>query len=574
MQQTWSSIRLSPPLSSCWTTIVTTESYVIGAIVLAKSLQIQASEYALRIFVTNDSLEASIKDAATAHGLDLSKILTTQLPTDNFFNGDTSEKTKNGKFIDCPRRELYKFRSGFVYLDCDMIIVRPIDNLMSLLREKPASASAPLHCHAVPNYRNKKKSFTGNDGNFNAGVMVCPPPPSGEDIYALACEILSDKNFDDTEEKLLNMIYKNRWLALDIGWNLQKRCYHLSPSVWDTYLPTTKIIHFVGGKPWQTAAHIREIDWESDVEEKYGKIFDFWRWLKSVDVKNVNSELVQAKAMEDCQTSSNRSSTTPYETALKIAHKRIWSAAFPTLSLTSSFKTTVEIDDATEEINARFESIFGPGCRDVDPKRSVEISNDSRDANGLSEDIYGYGEILPKTVIHCVLKIIHADCNDDILHVIDIGSGSGRVLLAASMAHEFVSATGIEIVKGLVDEAEGVKRVFEDAKIGDEMKTRITFLNGDFTEMNLNIPPKSLVICHSTLFDERLMDSLQGLAESNRCPVGTLFLFVSNRLKVEGEVIVDVDKEENECSWGFGTFWTQRKNASREKMTHNIEKQA
>lgn len=57
--------------------------------------------------------------------------------------------------------------------------------------------------------------------------------------------------YNDTEEKMLNDVFRSRWKALELKYNCQKRAYKLAPAVWNKIHATgIKIIHYVGGKYW------------------------------------------------------------------------------------------------------------------------------------------------------------------------------------------------------------------------------------------------------------------------------------------------------------------------------------
>lgn len=197
-------------VNSCnsFTTIVTTPQYCIGAIVLAKSLKIVKTIYKLRIYVTAPSLESQLLVLGTTHDV-LDTIEVLPLNIDEFFEGSTPVEN----FLDSPRRQLYKLNEPFVYLDCDMIVAQNIDSLMNLIDLKDDTTE--FECYAVANFRNKKRAFadvsnSNSMGNFNAGLMVCTKPSTFPALYKCCAEILSDPQFNDTEEKLLNDVYKVR----------------------------------------------------------------------------------------------------------------------------------------------------------------------------------------------------------------------------------------------------------------------------------------------------------------------------------------------------------------------------
>ena len=123
-------------------------------------------------------------------------------------------------------------------LDADLLACANPDHLFELL----GAVHGPVHggalvdgpaapaLYAVPNFRLKKRRFGDASSNFNAGVMVVPSPMA-DDAAALASLVASATD-DDTEELLLNRLFKGRWAALPEGYNVPKRVAVHAPDLW------------------------------------------------------------------------------------------------------------------------------------------------------------------------------------------------------------------------------------------------------------------------------------------------------------------------------------------------------
>jgi lipopolysaccharide biosynthesis glycosyltransferase len=121
--------------------------------------------------------------------------------------------------------------------------------------------------YASANFRLKKKMFgaveTGS--NFNAGMMVVPNPKTidGENLQELvdqACD-------NDTEELLMNKLFRGRCAPLKDGYNVPKRVMHHAPKLWRRMVEKKEIIflHYMGAKPWMKNLIQRKgADWESE----------------------------------------------------------------------------------------------------------------------------------------------------------------------------------------------------------------------------------------------------------------------------------------------------------------------
>jgi lipopolysaccharide biosynthesis glycosyltransferase len=105
------------------------------------------------------------------------------------------------------------------------------------------------------------------------------------------------KGYNDTEEKLLNEVFGGRWNQLSIAYNCQKRSFKLAPQIWNTHRQdgTIKIIHYVGGKPWQTSEELLRLDWEGTPEEMavYVPLFDVWHCIRKGTAQAENGSLME-----------------------------------------------------------------------------------------------------------------------------------------------------------------------------------------------------------------------------------------------------------------------------------------
>jgi len=265
-----------------WTTLITTPDYAQGLLCLAYSLQLVQSKANLLCYVPSEAMRSAIIGTAeknTAGGYPGNLIIEVLAGGlyDEVFDKDLSRDAS--LFIDAPRRFLFRQEKPFIFLDADMIATQNFDELLEYINPTPDTKLNLEGITAVPNFRNKKKGYGGASGNFNAGMMIVPKPSLSD--YNLMMEILQ-REYNDTEEKLINEVFRERWHALPIGYNCQKRAFKLAPSVWnDIHTSETgiRIIHYVGGKPWQSVEELRRLDYEAVSVEAmvpYQPLFAVW----------------------------------------------------------------------------------------------------------------------------------------------------------------------------------------------------------------------------------------------------------------------------------------------------------
>ena len=260
--------------------LVTNGAYAPGAVALAQSLALVGSRARLRVIATSKAAEAALLAETDKCGHPRPPIDVVLDVQAGVAGADTVTDTHGSKgavlAVDAPRRCLFdekKFGEGWILLDVDMIAVQSPDALLDLLNSKssdkqtPSSSppAPPPSLYAAPNFRMKKKAFGPATGNFNAGVMVVPRPSSSDGAELTA--LVAGAGDDDTEELLLNQMFKGRWGVLPNGFNVPKRVLHHGPGVWRELIEKKELVflHYMGAKPWMTDLKKRAgADWEAE----------------------------------------------------------------------------------------------------------------------------------------------------------------------------------------------------------------------------------------------------------------------------------------------------------------------
>jgi lipopolysaccharide biosynthesis glycosyltransferase len=173
--------------------------------------------------------------------------------------------------------------NGFVFIDSDIIMIRNCDELVDAIAQNGdcsnEESSSVAHAwengvHAVSNFRKKKKSFPMEpSANFNSGMMVVVNPTDHDwgRIYDALCNF--DPQWPQADESLLNSVYKNEWKPLQPTYNLQKRCFVHATALFASLQHEIRMLHYVGGKPWQNQEELKR-DWESS--DGYIPLFNIW----------------------------------------------------------------------------------------------------------------------------------------------------------------------------------------------------------------------------------------------------------------------------------------------------------
>jgi lipopolysaccharide biosynthesis glycosyltransferase len=145
----------------------------------------------------------------------------------------------------------------FLFIDCDVYVRSPIEELFALDLGGNALAAGPepgrQHLMLGDDMKGVGKPFQSHDRYFNAGVMLIhraawraadlPKVLDGHIKSGLIEKLYQDQD-------ILNLEFKNRWLRLDPLWNLTKP--HPALRALDPH-----IIHYTTGmKPWNSLAYV------------------------------------------------------------------------------------------------------------------------------------------------------------------------------------------------------------------------------------------------------------------------------------------------------------------------------
>jgi SAM-dependent methyltransferase len=201
----------------------------------------------------------------------------------------------------------------------------------------------------------------------------------------------------------------------------------------------------------------------------------------------------------------------------------------------------------------------------------------TRDQASMEESL-GYGEITIPAVVHIMERLLRIwelfEFGDDnptsSSIVMDLGSGNGRVLLAACLAtHAFDKAIGLEIVPELHEEALQNSSAWNRNHLAaglelelEQQTTTIDFQCADFRDHANLIATANLIFIHATVFNDSLMEQLQTLCEA--CAVGTHFVMVTRPLlesssaSCGGSGIRTLESLRLDMNWGEATVYIQK----------------
>ncbi|KAF7897236.1 hypothetical protein EAF00_005464 [Botryotinia globosa] len=213
-----------------YATLLLTDTYLPGALVLAHSLRDAGTTKKIAVLVTVDSVTS---ESMT----ELQRNFDFVIPVDRVVNQSPANLDLMGRpdlhstFTKITLWKQTQFRR-IVYMDADMVALRAPDELFAL----------PNQFSAAPDI--------GWPDIFNTGLMVLDPNLG--DYYALEAMANRGISFDGADQGLLNMHFKNTYNRLSFTYNVTPSAHYQYLPAFQHFQSSISAAHFIGtDKPWK-----------------------------------------------------------------------------------------------------------------------------------------------------------------------------------------------------------------------------------------------------------------------------------------------------------------------------------
>ncbi|PYI28748.1 nucleotide-diphospho-sugar transferase [Aspergillus indologenus CBS 114.80] len=234
--------------SAVYCTLLLSDHYLPGAVVLAHSLRDNGSKAKLVALYTPDSLQpATVQELEIVYDEIIPVNPLTNLTPANLWLMDRPDLIATFTKIELWRQTQFK---RIVYLDCDIVAVRAPNELLEL----------DVDFAAAPD--------VGWPDCFNSGVMVLRP--NLLDYFALRALAERGISFDGADQGLLNMHFRD-WHRLSFTYNCTPSANYQYIPAYNHFQSTISMIHFIGAqKPWTMGRQVQPVD------SPYNKLLGRW----------------------------------------------------------------------------------------------------------------------------------------------------------------------------------------------------------------------------------------------------------------------------------------------------------
>lgn len=263
---------------SCWVTLVTSASYLPGAIILAHSLTKQGSRFPLVVMYTaslaSDAVAALEAEAATAGSI-IPHLVDNLLPR----KGQENTEIVAERFLDTwtKLRAFELFRLGYsrtVFLDADMAVFRNPDSIFDLRLpdrtwlaanhacvcnlDNDAWAPSSWHkgnCAYTPLTNPEETALPFTPASrptyrlLNGGMFLFYP---SEDLWNRMMEVFNTsdrlKGYQFPDQDFLADFFGFKWSPVSWKYNALKTMRYWHPRIWSD--DDVAVVHYIVDKPW------------------------------------------------------------------------------------------------------------------------------------------------------------------------------------------------------------------------------------------------------------------------------------------------------------------------------------
>ncbi|KAI1262150.1 glycosyltransferase family 8 protein [Xylariaceae sp. FL1019] len=212
-----------------YATLLLSDTYLPGALVLAHSLRDAATTKKLAVLVTLDSVSP---EAVT----ELKSLYDHVIPVPRIRNAHPANLALMNRadlhsaFTKINLWKQTQFRK-IVYIDADVVALRAPDELFSITH--PFSAAPDI----------------GWPDLFNTGVMVLTPNMG--DYYAMMAMAERGISFDGADQGLINMHFRTNYNRISFTYNVTPSAHYQYIPAYRHFQSSINMVHFIGSdKPW------------------------------------------------------------------------------------------------------------------------------------------------------------------------------------------------------------------------------------------------------------------------------------------------------------------------------------
>ena len=148
----------------------------------------------------------------------------------------------------------------------------------------------------------------------------------------------------------------------------------------------------------------------------------------------------------------------------------------------------------------------------------------------------------------------------------DLGSGTGKAVLAMSLMHKFKRLVGIEYLENLFKLSQTVKQSYNNTinekfenhreLLSLDRPNNIEFLQGDFLKQSWE--DASFIFANSTCFSTDLMNNIANKA-NKECKSGTVIVTFTKRLNKLNSEWELTDGFRRLMAWGIATIYIHKR---------------
>ncbi|RKP06333.1 family 8 glycosyl transferase [Thamnocephalis sphaerospora] len=275
-----------------WATLLTRDSYAMGARVLCRSLQNAGSSFPLVVLYT-DAVSVPVVERLSKDGALLQRVEPVEF--DAIHNVHQHTRVHYSDLWSKLRVWQLTQYERVCFLDADMLVVRNMDDAFDVIIDERAGFSlaaahactcnpqqvegyprswVPENCaytHQATRCNGGSPPMPGVHSNyFNSGFMLLTPSQTEYDAIMRTLAAHDDlEEFPFADQDLLNLHFEGRVLEMPYFYNALKTMRNCHSAIWDDN--EIRCVHYILKKPWDANRNNPE-----DRDGPYGFVYKLW----------------------------------------------------------------------------------------------------------------------------------------------------------------------------------------------------------------------------------------------------------------------------------------------------------
>eukprot|EP00470_Lotharella_oceanica_P000575 CAMPEP_0170170082 /NCGR_PEP_ID=MMETSP0040_2-20121228/3045_1 /TAXON_ID=641309 /ORGANISM="Lotharella oceanica, Strain CCMP622" /LENGTH=321 /DNA_ID=CAMNT_0010409241 /DNA_START=29 /DNA_END=994 /DNA_ORIENTATION=- len=194
---------------------------------------------------------------------------------------------------------------------------------------------------------------------------------------------------------------------------------------------------------------------------------------------------------------------------IKSEDKRLMCSASRFMNLRSTPEDDGVQSEVREKVMSHLEAAWHETFREMTTYQARQLAHKGRDRHESSQADLTYGEVKFSSLARILVEDLRRHNIELKGTFYDLGSGTGRGVIAAALVGSFSRLCGVELLSDLHSAAVDVQKVYEHVvapRLGLDVEQEVKFVQGNFLKADWS--DANVIFINSTCFSKPLMEKI------------------------------------------------------------------